>query len=280
MFILSLLSLGLLTAGNGQSGQLLLLGGGKKPREIMAQFVELAGGKQAHILIVPTASELEDTAAVNLALFQQEHGCTKVESLLVFNREDADSPEMVEKVKNANAIFFTGGDQNRITRAFLGSQCLDLMRNRFKNEGLVVAGTSAGTACMSEWMITGEGRFDRLVAGSVELKPGLGLVPGAILDQHFVVRSRQTRLICAILDHPELLGIGIDEATACWFKPDHSFEVLGEGWVQVWQVQPSQITRQSRGNEVALGAFGMVVHTLLPGQSYDMASRKPQPVRP
>lgn len=276
MFILSLLSLGLLTATDGVRGQLLLLGGGKKPREIMARFVELAGGKQANILVVPTASELEDAAAVNLALFQQEHGCTQVESLLVFNREDADLPEMVEKVAKAKAIFFTGGDQNRITRAFLGSQCLEMLRSRFKNAGLVVAGTSAGTACMSEWMITGEGRFDRLVAGSVEVKPGLGLVPGAILDQHFVARSRQTRMICTILERPELLGIGIDEATACWFKADRSFEVLGEGWVQVWQVQPEQVTRQNRSGEVALGAFGMVVHTLLPGQSYDLVTRKPR----
>jgi len=124
-------------------------------------------------------------------------------------------------------------------------------------------------------MITGDGDFTVITADNVELWPGLGLFRGVIVDQHFVARRRHNRLISVVLEHPELLGVGIDEDTAVWVRPDGSLKVLGEGWVVVYDATTAEVHRRSRdANGDDLGVHGMTMHVLLPGDVFDVPSRR------
>ncbi len=255
-------------------GHLVLIGGGEKPPAAMAKFIELAGGKDAPIVVVPTASAEPDTPAYYRDLFMKELGCTDVVVLPIKEKADANRAELFDAAARARGIFFGGGDQSRITKALLGTPVLDAMREAFR-KGAVIAGTSAGTACHSRLMITGEGDFEVIRGGAVELVEGLGFLPEQIIvDQHFIARQRQNRLFTVILEHPDHLGVGVDEDTAAWFRPDGTFEVMGNGSVMVLDPAGKAPTRGAgeAGKEL-LGIDGMRLHILLPGEVYDTVKR-------
>ncbi len=254
-------------------GHLVLVGGGDKPHAVMEKFVELAGGTDAAIVVFPTASGQESTGADYLELLRKGHGCRNVVVADVRVRDDAASSELAATVASAGGIFFTGGDQRRITATLLGTPVGDAVRAAF-DRGAVVGGTSAGTACQSSLMITGDGDFSVVRAANVELAPGLGLFPGVIVDQHFVARQRQNRLISVVLEHPEMLGVGIDEATAIWVRPDGTFTVIGEGWVMVFDAAGAEVTRRVHDGKVDLGVRALLTHVLLPGEGFDLAARR------
>jgi cyanophycinase len=254
-------------------GNLILVGGGDKPKEAMVKFVELAGGPGAPIVAIPTASEEPDTGAYYVKLFKEEYGCTDVAALEIKTREDAAKPEFVDLARKAGGIFFAGGDQSRITRALLDTPVGDAIAAAYEN-GAVVGGTSAGTACQSALMITGEGDFKVIRAGAVELVRGLGFFRGVIVDQHFIIRQRSNRLITVILEHPDLLGVGIDEGTAIWVRPDDTFRVMGASSVMVLDAKSAAIKRQAaEKGKVLLGVHGLRVDILLPGEEYDIGKR-------
>jgi cyanophycinase len=254
-------------------GNLILVGGGDKPKEAMVKFVELAGGPGAPIVAIPTASEEPDTGAYYVKLFKEEYGCTDVAALEIKTREDAAKPEYVDLARKAGGIFFGGGDQSRITRALLDTPVGDAIAAAYEN-GAVVGGTSAGTACQSALMITGEGDFKVIRAGAVELVRGLGFFRGVIVDQHFIIRQRSNRLITVILEHPDLLGVGIDEGTAIWVRPDDTFRVMGASSVMVLDAKSAAIKRQAaEKGKVLLGVHGLRVDILLPGEEYDIGKR-------
>ncbi len=262
-------------AGNVRPrGHLVLIGGGSKPPVAMEKFVELAGGDDAPIVVFPTASTEPDTPDYYLDLFRESYGCTDVLVAPVATREDAMDEELAVRVAAADGIFFGGGDQRRITQALLGTPVGAAVKAAFVR-GAVVGGTSAGTACQSGLMITGDGDFSVLTADNVELWPGLGLFEGVIVDQHFVARRRSNRLISVVLEHPELLGVGIDEATAVWVRPDGTFLVLGDGWVMVFDAASADVRRAPYGKDrTALGVHRMTVHVLLPGEAFDLRTRR------
>ncbi len=254
-------------------GHLVLIGGGEKPPEAMRKFAELAGCPEEPIAVVPTASSEPDTGDYYRALFR-ELGCRQVTVLEVRSPDDARRPELVATAARARGIFFSGGDQARITAAFAGSPLLAAIRQAHEG-GAVVGGTSAGTACQSPRMITGEGDFTVVRAGAVELVEGLGLLPGVIVDQHFIARQRSNRLLSVVLEHPDLLGVGVDEDTAIWVRPDRTFEVLGERSVAVLDARGATVGRQTRkdGGD-GLGVHDLVLHLLLPGEVFDLEARR------
>ncbi len=259
-------------AGEQPRGHLVLNGGGAKPAEVMEKFVELAGGPKALIVVFPTASAEEDTGEYYQGLFA-EYGCENVVVAEVRSAADAANAEIAELVLRAGGIYFAGGDQRRITGALLGTPVGDAVEQAFMR-GAAVGGTSAGTACQSGLMITGDGDFTVITADNVELSPGLGLFQGVIVDQHFVARQRYNRLISVVLEHPELLGVGVDEATAAWVRPDGTFKVLGDGWVIVFDASESNISRGHRGaDQVSLGVHDMSTFVLQPGEVFDLAKR-------
>ena len=259
-------------AGERPLGHLVLNGGGGKPAEVMEKFVELAGGPEALIVVFPTASAEADTGQYYQDLLAG-YGCTNVVVADVHSADDATNPEFVETLERTGGIYFSGGDQRRITKALLGTPVGDAVERAFVR-GAVVGGTSAGTACQSGLMITGDGDFTVIRAGNVELWKGLGFFQGVIVDQHFVARQRYNRLISVVLEHPELLGVGVDEETAVWVRPDGTFKVLGEGWVVVFDASDSNISRGRRGaGEVTLGVHDMRTHVLQPGEVFDLSKR-------
>jgi cyanophycinase len=258
-------------------GHLVLIGGGERPPEVMRAFVRLAGGPAAPIVLIPTASEDPTAGPERATEFREQWGCTDVSVLEVRSCADASRPDYVAAAERARGIYFLGGDQTRIVNAFAGSPVLAAIERAFRG-GAALGGTSAGTACMSPLMITGEGDFDVVTADNVELWPGLGFFRGVIVDQHFVARRRQNRLLAVILEHPALLGVGVDEETAVWVRPDGTFEVLGRGTVTVIDAGDAAVVRApgAAGHDV-LGGHGLRLDLLVAGDGYDLVSRSVVP---
>lgn len=262
-----------LAKGPAPKGNLVLIGGGDKPKDAMAKFVELAGGRNASIVAIPTASEEADAASYYEKLFKEEYGCTNVVALPIKTKADAMRPELAQRAAEAGGIFFGGGDQVRITNAILGTPVGAAIAAAFQR-GAVVGGTSAGTACQSDPMITGEGDFTVIKASNVELKPGFGFFGGVIVDQHFVKRQRENRLLAVILEHPDLLGVGVDEESAVWVRPDQTFTVMGQNAVIVIDPAKAKVGRlPGEKGQDRLGAHGLKVDILLPGETYDLKTR-------
>ena len=263
-----------LAADGAPKGHLVLIGGGDKPPEAMRKFVELAGGKDAPIVAIPTASSEPDAAEYYEKLLREEHGCTNAVSLRIRSKADAQRAEWAALARKARGIFFGGGDQIRITNALLGTPVGDAIAAAFA-EGAAVGGTSAGTACQSEVMITGEGDFSLVATRSVEIWKGLGFLPAdVVVDQHFLKRQRQNRLLSVVLENPGLLGVGVDEETAIWVRPDGTFQVLGRSAVMVLDAKGADVTRRPRETgQDSLGVHDLKTHLLLPGETFDLGTR-------
>ena len=261
------------TAGSPPQGHLVLIGGGDKPADAMAKFIELAGGPQAPMVAIPTASTDSDVGTYYTDLFREEYGCPNVVTLDIKSRADAARPDFVERAAAAGGIFFGGGDQALITRAILGTPVGDAIAAAFAR-GAVVGGTSAGTACQSPLMITGEGDFTVIRAGSVELWRGFGFFRDVVVDQHFIARQRSNRLISVILQHPAMLGVGVDEDTAVWVRPEGTFQVLGDRCVMVLDANGATVSRlPGKTGKDKLGVHDLKIHVLLRGEIFDLKTR-------
>ncbi len=262
-------------ADNAQSpkGHLIIIGGGERTDDIMARFVDLAGGPaRARIIVLPMASSTPDTTGMEQAAEFKSRGVASVEWIII-NREDAANPAVLEKLDNATGVFFSGGDQVRITRAILGTPVHKKLLDLYQR-GAVIGGTSAGAAIMSRVMLTGEelinrdstSMFTSMQKGNVENIEGLGFLHTVIIDQHFVKRKRLNRLICVVLEHPELPGIGIDESTAIQVNPDGTAEVMGQGTVVVIDARHAHdIHPDIHGN---FSAKGILMRLISPGETF------------
>lgn len=273
LVLLLALSLGTSPLAAAGNGHLVLVGGGDKPLAAMQKFVELAGGPAAPIVVIPTASTEADTPQYYRDYFAKELGATNAVVLEIWRKADARRADYVELAKNARGIFFGGGDQIRILNALEGTPVLEAIRAAHE-AGAVVGGTSAGTACQSRIMITGEGDFGLIQSRAVETWNGLGFLDdGIVVDQHFVARQRENRLLSVLLENPGKLGIGIDEDTAVWFRPDGRFTVIGARSVLIFDARGKAVRRRplETGREL-LGVSGMRLDILLDGDSYDYAT--------
>lgn len=245
---------------------------------MMNKIVDLAGGENARILIVPNASsDPVGTAEYQQAQFQS-HGAAKVDYVNL-THATADHDTNLAKLDGVSGIFFSGGVQGRLQQVLYGTEFLERIRSIYRDGG-VISGTSAGAAVMSSLMITGDElisqvtvySFSVIQKGNIEVWDGFGLVGKAIIDQHFIRRKRHNRLFTLVLEHPKLVGVGIDESTAIIVAPDETFEVLGERTVLVMDASKTRrISTDPRGN---LSASGVVVHVLRSGQRYDLKTRK------
>jgi cyanophycinase len=213
--------------------RLVVIGGGERPKEALSRFVEWAGGPAgARILVVSWATEEPkesfDSFREDLAPFKPD----VVEPAPPRPLTASGKTVFLGQLRRATGVFFTGGDQARIMEVLRDAELIGALRERYK-AGVVFGGTSAGAAIMSERMITGEGDFTVLDAAKVEIRPGLGLLPGVIVDQHFIKRQRENRLFGLVLAHPEERGIGIDESTAILVEDGRKAEVVGSSQVML-----------------------------------------------
>lgn len=264
------------TAAGETRGHLVIIGGGERTEEIMKRFVDLAGGpEKARIIVIPLASGNAREAGESAVAEFTALGVNTVSSLL-FSREEAAGGDVTGKLSGATGIYFTGGDQVRITRVIVGTPVHQALLQRYR-DGAVIGGTSAGAAIMSKVMITGDelinkdtnNIFTSIMKRNVQTVEGLGFLDNVIVDQHFVRRKRLNRLISVVLEHPELPGIGIDESTAVVVNPDGTFNVLGEGTVVVFDARgASGIQSDSRGN---LAARDVRMHVFRSGERFDLS---------
>ncbi len=257
-------------------GYVIPIGGAEEKIQnpvILKKFVELCGGEKARIVIIPTASQLDDTGATYEELFRAL-GVGNAVSLPIEGRDDALNEVNIAELEKATGIFMTGGNQLRLSTILGGTPIAQAIR-RLNSAGVHVAGTSAGAAIMPEHMIAG-GSADTLPnENGVTLAPGLGLINKVILDQHFSERNRWGRLMSAIAYNPFASALGIDEDTAVFIAPNNILEVVGSGSVLV--IDPAGLQYSSMaeaGSGSALTMLGLKVHMLSSGSSYDTASRE------
>ena len=262
-----------------QRGWIVPIGGAEDKesrRQILKRFVKLCGGRDAEIVIIPTASRKLDTGARYQDLFERlEAGHSTIVDFAT--REDGQRDDYLRAIENASGVFFTGGNQLRISTLLGGTAAAQLIRNR-NAQGMHVAGTSAGASILSEHMIAfgKEGSSPR--AGSVRLAPGLGLTNRFIIDQHFRQRDRLGRLVAALAYNPFAIGIGLDEDTAAFIGPDNTLEVEGSGAVTVvdaGDLQFSSMAEAGLTNAVCL--LGLTVHLLVSGATFNLHTRKASP---
>jgi len=258
-------------------GRLVIIGGAEErdgKSEVLREFVRLAGGARARVRIISVASDApEEVASVYTKTFRRL-GVRDVRALDVKGRADADGEQASAAVREATGVFFTGGNQLRITRQ-LGGTRLDATLHRCHEDGLVVAGTSAGAAMMSGVMIVGSAPTMTLRAGMVELGSGLGFLPGVLIDQHFEQRGRLRRLLAAIAQHPHELGVGIDENTAAVVE-GHTLEVIGGGSVTI--IDAGALTHTNLGEaerHELLAICGVRIHVLPASYRFDLQTREP-----
>jgi cyanophycinase len=256
-------------------GSLVIVGGGPRGEQITRKFIELAGGAgRARILVLPMASSLPETGPESVDEFTT-HGVSAWSMNLT--HEQAMRPETVRALDSATGIWFPGGDQVRIMAVLEGTPTAAAIRARYA-AGAVIGGTSAGAAVMSTPMLTGDERapggarrdttqsFITIAREDVVLTNGLGLVDGAIIDQHFLRRKRHNRLISVVLEHPAQLGIGIDESTALVVEPGKPWSIMGESAAIVYDARGATITRPGAP---ILGASNLRMQVLPAGSTFE-----------
>lgn len=240
---------------------------------ILTRFVELCGGSDARIAVIPTASQLPDTGSHYQEVFE-ELGAGRVRVFPFESREDCNREDWLHKLQQADGVFLTGGNQLRLSTTIGGTAVAKMIRDR-NAEGVHVAGTSAGAAFLSEHMIAfgQEGPTPR--ADRVTLAPGLGLTNRVIVDQHFRQRGRLGRLLAALAYNPFAVGLGMDEDTAGFIGPDDCLEVDGSDAITIIDPSDVQYTSMDSANEDdAVCIIGVRLHILTEGASFDLHSRE------
>jgi len=267
------------TNGDRRIGRLLVIGGAEDPNEkdlrILPHLVRMAGGKKARVMVCSSPSENPKEKVRTYGRLFEKIGVEEVIDASITDRNEASTPEILEGVERATAIFFTGGDQLRLTALMAGSQMCERIRERLYGEGLVVAGTSAGAAAMSGVMIIGGSSSGTVRRADVSLAPGLGYWRDTVVDTHFNQRGRPNRLFAIFAHNPQVLGIGIDENTAIEVEPGGSFRVLGEGAVMVLGGRVSHTNAPDAADEDTLALTDAVVHILPDGYGYDLVEGRP-----
>ena len=267
------------TPDGNERGWIIPIGGAEdreSRRQILKRFVRHCGGRDASIVIIPTASRKADTGSRYQDLFQRlEAGSSTVVDFAT--REDGQRDDFLRQIENATGVFLTGGNQLRITTILGGTPAAKLIRTR-NAHGMHVAGTSAGASVLSEHMIAFGKEGSSPSASSVRLAPGLGLTNRFIIDQHFRQRDRLGRLVAALAYNPFAIGIGLDEDTAAFIGPDNTLEVEGSGAVTVvdaGELQFSSMAEASLNQPVCL--LGLTVHLLVSGATYNLHTRIASP---
>lgn len=262
--------------GEKVRGNLVVIGGAEdKEGEciVLRKVVELGGNRDARVVTITTAADDPGVGQTYAAVFRRL-GVREVQVVDIQRREEAANEQVVEKIRRATCIFFTGGDQLRITST-LGGSPVDRVMHEAYESGVVIAGTSAGASAMSDTMIV-EGLSDESPRKcTLKMAPGMGLLEEVVIDQHFAQRGRIGRLLCAIAQNPYVLGVGIDEDTAVVVTANAEFSVVGSRTVTVVDGREISHTNVSELKpDEPLAVIGVRLHTLAPGYRFDLRNRR------
>lgn len=257
-------------------GKLVIIGGAEDKKNdctILREVVRLAGGNKARVVVVTVATELPlDVGSEYMEVFERL-GVEDVRTFDVSEREHANRISSLKAIDSATCVFFTGGDQIRITKLLGGTKVDELLNQKYEN-GLILAGTSAGASMMSNTMIVEGQQETNPRKGLVDMAPGMEFLQGVVIDQHFAQRGRLGRLLSAVSHYPHHLGLGIDEDTAI-VVADRQFEVVGRGAVTI--VDAGSLTfsnLDSLKTNDALALCGIKLHILPAGYSFDLRTRE------
>jgi len=260
-------------------GWIIPIGGAENKendRHILERFVRVSGGRDADIVVIPTASRMNETGPRYEKLFA-DIGAARVTVMDFDTRRDCQEPGRLRRLEEASGIFFTGGNQLRLSTLLGGTPVAKLIRLR-NARGVAVGGTSAGASVLSEHMIAFGDEGASVISGSVRLAPGLGLTNRFIIDQHFRQRDRLGRLLTALAYNPFAVGIGLDEDTAAFIGPDETVEVEGSGGVTIVDgadVSYSSMDAVSEGQPVCM--LGLRLHILVAGATFNLHTRVATP---
>lgn len=253
-------------------GTLIIIGGGARPESIINRIIDESGLRNGgYGVVLPMSSATPDSSIYYASEPFIKAGVSNLMGLM-FRKGEVPAPARLDSIRQARLIYITGGDQSRFMDVVRGTPIETAIREAYE-AGSVVAGTSAGAAVMCEKMITGNqlrdttytSTFKTIESGNLEITPGLGLVKGVLIDQHFLIRSRHNRLLTGVIDFPDHLGIGIDESTAVVIQGTR-VEVIGNS--QVLLIENPKQVRQERDGKLA--AKGLVTSIYLPGESFDL----------
>ncbi|MGC9363451.1 MAG: cyanophycinase [Fidelibacterota bacterium] len=277
IFAFVILSLSHCSKPDRPTGHLFIIGGGNRPDYLMEKMISLSNNAQPKVIVIPNASSCPVTTAEYQVGQFKKLGINDCSFLYVVH-DSANSDDVLDQISKADILFFSGGDQRRLTADLNGTRLLSAIKERYYN-GAVIAGTSAGAAVMSKIMIIGDElinqdstrSFYTIQKGNIVTTPGFGLIENAIIDQHFITRKRHNRLISLVLENPKLLGIGIDESTAIIVNPDNTFRVFGEHAVIVYDASKATHIESDLANQ--LSCVGIKMHILTSGQRFDMVKR-------
>lgn len=251
-------------------GKLVIIGGGSRPEMMVDRIIKESGvDKSGYAIILPMSSSEPDSAVYYSGRQFIEKGIKHIYGL-DFVKGEALHASKVDSIRNAKMIYISGGDQNRFMDIVAGTAIEKAIHDCYANGGLI-AGTSAGAAVMSKLMITGnelkhpDRTLRNIEADNVEIGKGLGMLTNVIIDQHFVWRGRYNRFISAIIEHPKMLGIGIDEATAILVN-GNTAEVIGDS--QVIVLKNPKHSKNKHGDK--LGAHDLQLNVYLPGEQFKL----------
>jgi cyanophycinase len=259
-----------------ERGWIVPIGGAENKendRHILERFVAVSGGSDADIVVIPTASKLHETGPRYQHLFT-DLGAARVEVMDFDTRRDCHEAGRLARLEQATGIFFTGGNQLRLSTLLGGTPVAKLIRQQ-NAQGVTVGGTSAGASILSEHMIAFGDEGSSVVAGSVRLAPGLGLTNRFVIDQHFRQRDRLGRLLTALAYNPFAVGIGLDEDTAAFIGPDNTLEVEGSGGITVVDAAGLSFSSMDQVEEgQPLCMLGLSLHILVAGATFNLHTRQ------
>ncbi len=260
----------------GARGWIIPIGGGEEKEHnpvILERFVEICGGRGTKLVVIPTASRLEDTGDRYASVFR-ELGADTVEVLDFDTRRDAGEEGRIASILESDGVFLTGGNQMRLATGIGGTGVAKAIRE-MNARGGHVAGTSAGASFLSEHMIAFGDDNRRPQAGSVTLAPGLGLTNRVVIDQHFTQRGRLGRLLTALAFNPFLIGLGLDEDTAAFIAPDKTVEVVGSGTLTVVDAGKVSFSSMDQANaRDPVSMLGVILHVLIQGATFNLHTRE------
>ena len=249
----------------------------KVKMEILHRILQEAKGSQTHIEIIPTASAIPNEISGDYLEAYKHLMAHKVGVMNIRTKLQTDKKDYLDRLKKADAIMFTGGDQRKIVSAFADTEFMNILNERYHNEpNFVIAGTSAGAMGMSEIMIAGGDSIEAMFKGTTRIQKGLGLIKTAIIDSHFVVRGRFGRLAVAVAQHPNLTGIGLSEDTGVIITEGRYLEAIGSRLVCIFEGQEMRHTNIIEANKskgmVAIENMGIDMFPR--GYHYDLVSRR------
>lgn len=243
---------------------------------ILRNIINLIKGHEDPLVeVITTASSIPDEVGEKYIEAFQKLGCNNIGHMRIRNREDALKPEYTERIRRCNCVMFSGGNQLRLTSIFGGTEMLDVIKQRYKNEHFVIAGTSAGAMAMSYTMIY-EGSADVAhLKGEVKITTGLGFIQNVIIDSHFDKRGRFNRLAQAVAAYPGAIGIGLGEDTGVIISKGSELQAIGSGSVTIIDgkfIDYNNIADIEIGKPISVE--NIIVHLMSHGDVYDVKTRK------